>query len=89
MAWLPAAVIIVILGGVADRGYTLQRETRRDTDPSLAGEASQDVNPIRELDATSWPSCRVTARSRRVEEGGGGGRSRGIVIFERRRRILR
>lgn len=70
MAWLPAAVIIVILGGVADRGYTLQRETRRDTDPSLAGEASQDVNPIRELDATSWPSCRVTARSRRVEERG-------------------
>lgn len=71
---------------------TFERETRRhgSLPPSLsfsgrtAGEASQDVNPIRELDATSW---RVTAWSRRMEEGGWG-RSRGIVIFERGRRIF-
>lgn len=46
---------------------TLQREARRHGSllSGMGGEASQDVNPIRELDATSCPSCRVTAQSRR------------------------
>lgn len=50
---------------------TLQREARRHGSllSGMGGEASQDVNPIRELDATSCPSCRLTAQSRRVEEG--------------------